>query len=36
MEVNQETKDGFTKLVNEFLHDLFELTDFNPSSDMNA
>lgn len=28
--INKETKDGFQKLVQEFLHDLFELTGFNP------
>ena len=36
VEINEETKEGFVKLVNEFLHDLLELTGYNPSSDMNA
>lgn len=31
LSLDPETKQGFTKLINEFLRDLFELTGFNPS-----
>ena len=36
IELDEETKNSFKKLVNGFLNDLFELTGFKPSLEMRA
>ena len=36
MDVSDEIKESFKKLVNVFLKDLFELAEFDPSKEYNA
>lgn len=36
MSIDEEIKNSFTSLINEFLKDLFHLAQFNPHKEMNA
>jgi len=35
MNIDNNIKEGFTQLANEFLQDLLELTEFDPNDEMN-
>ena len=35
MDIDEEIKEGFLKLVNDFLRDLFEVADFDPNEELN-